>query len=86
MYKVIFASHAVRDAKKLIKSKLKDKCLELIEIIKMNPYQNHPPYEKLLGELHGLLSRRINIHHRFVYAVFEKERIVKVLRMWTHYE
>lgn len=65
---------------------LKDKALSLLSVLKENPYQTPPPYEKLIGDLHGYYSRRINIQHRLVYQVLEEERTVKVIRMWTHYE
>jgi toxin YoeB len=74
------------DAKKLASSGLKSKAQELLEVVSNNPYQNPPPYEKLVGDLAGAYSRRINIQHRLVYQVIEQEKIVKILRMWTHYE
>jgi toxin YoeB len=87
MYKIIYSSFAQKDAKKLAASdSLKKKCEKLLEMITIDPYQNLPPYEKLIGDLEGCLSRRINIKHRLVYEVLKKEKIVKVLRMWTHYE
>lgn len=83
---VVFAKHAVRDAKKLAAAGLKGKAQALIEVLAGDPFQNPPPYEKLVGDLEGAYSRRINIQHRLVYEVFKKERTVRVLRMWTHYE
>ncbi len=83
---VVFAKHAVKDAKKLAAAGLKDKAQALIEVLANDPFQNPPPFEKLVGDLEGAYSRRINIHHRLVYEVFKKERTVRVLRMWTHYE
>jgi len=83
---VVFAKHAVRDAKKLAAAGLKGKAQALIEVLANGPFQNPPPYEKLVGDLEGAYSRRINIQHRLVYEVFKKERTVRVLRMWTHYE
>lgn len=83
---VVFAKHAVKDAKKLAAAGLKSKAQNLIEVLAINPFQNPPPYEKLVGDLDGAYSRRINIHHRLVYEVFKKARKVRVLRMWTHYE
>ena len=83
---VIFAKHAQRDAQKLAASGLKTKAQELLAIIKENPFQNPPPYEKLIGDLAGAYSRRINIQHRLVYEVLEAQHTVKVLRMWSHYE
>jgi Txe/YoeB family toxin of toxin-antitoxin system len=86
MYKIIYSSQAQRDAKKANKSSLKNNIQKIIEIIQKNPYQNPPPYEKLLGDLSGTYSRRINIQHRLIYQIYEKEKIVKIIRMWTHYE
>ena len=85
-WNVVYYKQAQKDAKKLSSSGLKDKALTLIEILKVNPFQNPPPYEKLLGDLLGAYSRRINIQHRIVYQVYERERTVKIIRMWTHYE
>jgi toxin YoeB len=86
MWKVFYTRQAQKDARKLASSGLKSKAEELIKIISKNPYQNPPPYEKLVGDLSGALSRRINIQHRLVYQVYESEKSVKVLRLWTHYE
>ena len=86
MHKVVYSKGAIKDVEKIKKSGLKDKTLRLIEVVKSNPYQNPPPYEKLLGELKGLYTRRINIQHRLVYQIYEKEKVVKILSMWTHYE
>ena len=83
---VVFTKQAQKDAKKLSASGLRAKAEELLEILRMNPYQNPPPYEKLVGDLAGAYSRRINIQHRLVYQVLETEQTVKVLRMWSHYE
>ena len=83
---VVFAKHAVKDAKKLAAAGLKSKAQNLLEVLAIDPFQNPPPYEKLTGDLDSAYSRRINIHHRFVYEVFKKARKVRVLRMWTHYE
>ena len=83
---VVFAKHAVKDAKKLAAAGLKSKAQNLLEVLAIDPFQNPPPYEKLVGDLDGAYSRRINIHHRLVYEVFKKARKVRVLRMWTHYE
>lgn len=85
-FDVIFTPQAVKDAKKLSEAGLKAKAQGIIEILKDNPFQNPPPYEKLVGDLKGLYSRRINIQHRLVYAIYPDLRLVKVLRMWTHYE
>lgn len=86
MWELLYTNQARKDAKKLASSGLKGKAQELLEIVSRNPYQNPPPYEKLVGDLAGAYSRRINIQHRLVYQVLEQEKIVKVLRMWTHYE
>lgn len=86
MYKIVFTKQAQKDAKKLVDSGLKSKAKELLEVLASDPFQNPPNFEKLLGDLQGLFSRRINIQHRIVYQVLKKENIVKILRMWTHYE
>jgi len=83
---LVYTQQAQKDAKKLAASGLKKKAQELLDILKENPFQNPPPYEKLVGELKGAYSRRINIQHRLVYQVIDKENVVKVLRLWTHYE
>jgi toxin YoeB len=85
-WRIVYSRHALKDAKKLAQSNLKPKTEELLAILKSNPFQNPPPYEKLVGDLQGAYSRRVNIQHRLVYQVLEQEQIVKVLRMWTHYE
>ncbi|TAL04816.1 MAG: Txe/YoeB family addiction module toxin [Porticoccaceae bacterium] len=85
-WRVVYARQAQKDAKKLAASGLKEKATELLRIVQIDPFQNPPPYEKLVGDLAGAYSRRINIQHRLVYEVLEDERVVKVLRMWTHYE
>ena len=85
-YKLVFAKQAQKDAKKLSAAGLKPKAEELLELIAHDPYQSPPRFEKLVGNLSGAISRRINIQHRLVYQVIEEERIIKVLRMWTHYE
>lgn len=85
-WQVVFAKHALKDAKKLLAAGLKPKAEELLKILATNPFQNPPPYEKLVGDLSGAYSRRINIQHRLVYEVFTDTRTVRVLRMWTHYE
>ena len=86
MWDVVYSRQSIKDSKKIEQSNLKQVVKKLIEIIKNNPFQNPPPYEKLVGDLIGKYSRRINIQHRLVYEVFEKENVVRVLRMWTHYE
>jgi len=85
-WKLVFAKHAQKDAKKLASAGLKSKAEELLAVLAQDPFQNPPPYEKLMGDLAGAYSRRINIQHRLVYEVFAKECTVRVLRMWTHYE
>jgi len=85
-WKLVYTKHAQKDAKKLSASGLKPKAQQLLDILAENPFQNPPPYEKLVGDLAGAYSRRINIKHRLVYQVLEGLRTVKVLRMWTHYE
>ncbi|MFT5369420.1 MAG: toxin YoeB [Candidatus Latescibacterota bacterium] len=85
-WEIVYTKQAQKDAKKLARSGLKTKAVELIDILKVDPYQNPPPYEKLVGDLLGAYSRRINIQHRIVYQVLESERIVKVIRLWTRYE
>ncbi len=83
---IVYAKHAIKDAKKLAASGLKAKAQQLLAILENDPFQNPPPYEKLIGDLAGAYSRRINIQHRIVYEVFLKEKTVRVLRMWSHYE
>ena len=85
-WQVLYTKHARKDAKRLAKSNLKENAQALLEILCKDPFQTPPPFEKLLGDLSGAYSRRINIHHRLVYQVLEEEKVVKVLRMWTHYE
>ena len=86
MYTVTFMRQAQKDAKKLSASGLKRKASKLIDIIRQDPYTYPPEYEFLKGDMNGLISRRINKQHRLVYEVFENERLIKVYRMWTHYE
>ncbi|WP_419811049.1 Txe/YoeB family addiction module toxin [Bacterioplanoides sp.] len=85
-WSLYYTKQAQKDARKLASSGLKDKAQELLRIIEINPYQNPPPYEKLVGDLAGAYSRRINIQHRLVYQVLEADRAIKILRLWTHYE
>ncbi|MFZ5571495.1 MAG: Txe/YoeB family addiction module toxin [Thermodesulfobacteriota bacterium] len=85
-YKIVFTKQAQKDAKKLSVYGLRAKAEQLLEILRDNPYQTPPFYEKLVGDLAGAYSRRINIQHRLIYEVVENEKIVKVIRMWTHYE
>ena len=86
MQTIKYSKQAVKNTKKIEQSNLKQNVINLIEILKINPFQNHPTYEKLVGDLTGFFSRRINIQHRLVYEVFQTEKIVRILRMWTHYE
>jgi len=76
----------IKDAKKIAASGLKNNAKKLLELLKENPYQNPPPYERLVGDLKGSYSRRINIQHRLVYQIIEEEHIVKIIRLWTYYE
>jgi Txe/YoeB family toxin of toxin-antitoxin system len=85
-WQVVYSRHAQKDARKLATAGLKVKAQELLAVLATDPFQNPPPYEKLVGDLAGAYSRRINIQHRLIYEVFSKERVVRVLRMWTHYE
>ncbi len=85
-WQIVYSKHAQKDAKKLASAGLKAKALELLDVLTADPFQNPPPYEKLVGDLAGAYSRRINIQHRLVYEVFPKLRVVRVLRMWAHYE
>lgn len=86
MYEIIYTKTAGKDIPKLKSAKLDKKALALIEVIKSNPFQNPPPYEKLRGELKEFYSRRINVQHRLVYQVLEEEKIVKIVSLWSHYE
>lgn len=86
MWELVYARQAQKDAQKLAASGLKTKTQELLATVTANPFQNPPPYEKLVGDLAGAYSRRVNIQHRLVYEVLQEQRIIKVLRMWTHYE
>ena len=85
-WNLVFSKYALKDAKKISAAGLKDKTEALLEVLAIDPLQNPPPYEKLVGDLKGAYSRRINIQHRLVYEVFRKEKTVRVLRMWTHYD
>jgi toxin YoeB len=85
-WRVVYTSQARRDAKKLARSGLKPQAERLLGILSKDPYQTPPPYERLLGDLAGACSRRINIHHRLVYQVLDNIKTVKIIRMWTHYE
>ena len=85
-WRLAYTNQAQKDARKLASAGLKDKAQLLLEILAANPFQTPPPYEKLVGDLAGAYSRRINIQHRLVYQVLERDRVVKILRLWTHYE
>jgi len=86
MWGLVYTNHALKDAKRLSKIGLRQKAEVLLSILSKNPFQNPPSYEKLVGDLEGAFSRRINIQHRLVYQVLQKEKVVKILRMYTHYE
>ena len=86
MWQVVFTKQTQKDAKKLSATGLRPKVQQQFEILYENPYKTPPPFEKLLGDLSGAFSRRINIQHRLVYQVLDEEKMVKVIRMWTHYE
>jgi len=85
-WNLVYSKYALKDAKKLALVGLKDNAQALLDILEVDPLQNPPPYEKLVGDLKGAYSCRINIQHRLVYEIFRKEKTVRVLRMWTHYE
>ena len=85
-WRVVFTKQAQKDARKIARSGLREKTEELLEILRNDPRQSSPPFEKPVGDLSGAFSRRINIQHRLVYQILDRERTVKVLRMWTHYE
>jgi Txe/YoeB family toxin of toxin-antitoxin system len=86
MWRVVFTNQAQKDAKKLASAGLRSKAEKLLDILRENPYKTPPTFEKLLGDLSGAYSRRINIQHRLVYQILDNEKVVKVIRMWTHYE
>jgi len=86
MYAVVYTKNSVKDIQKIKATRLAKKVKDLIALIKQNPFQTPPPYEKLVGDLQGAYSRRINIKHRLVYEVFEPEKTIKILSMWSHYE
>ena len=85
-WRVVFTKQAQKDAKKLAAAGLRSKAERLLDILRENPYQTPPPFEKLVGDLAGAYCRRINIQHRLVYEILNKEKVVKVIKMWTHYE
>ncbi len=86
IWRLVYTRQARKDARKLLSSDLKDKAEQLLKILREDPYRSPPPFEKLVGDLSGAYSRRINIQHRLVYQVLEEKSVVKVIRMWTHYE
>jgi toxin YoeB len=86
MYKLLYSKQAQKDAKKLSPSNLKKKAICILEMLEVDPFQNPPPFERLIGDLQDAISRRINIQHRIIYQVLENRKIVRILRMWTHYE
>lgn len=86
MYKVEFHKRALKDIEKLKENKLESKAKRLVEIIKENPFQNPPPYEKLVGNLESFISRRINIQHRLIYQVLEDKKVIRIISLWSHYE
>ena len=85
-WRLIYTKQAQKDAKKIAAAGLKTKAESIIQILRENPFQTPPPFEKLVGDLSGAFSRRINIHHRLIYQVLNDEKVVKIIRMWTHYE
>jgi toxin YoeB len=85
-WRIVYTRQAQKDAKKLARSNLKEKAQELLSLLETDPFQNPPQFEKLVGDLEGAYSRRINIQHRLVYQVLDENRAVKILRLWTHYE
>lgn len=85
-WRLVYTNQAHKDAKKISQAGLKEKVIELLEILEKDPFQTPPQFEKLLGDLKGAYSRRINIHHRLVYQILSKEKTIKIIRMWTHYE
>ena len=86
MYRIVYTKTATKDIPKLKSAHLDEKAKSLIEIIRENPFQNPPPYEQLIGDLNGAYSRRINVQHRLVYEVYESEKTIKIISLWTHYE
>jgi len=86
MWEIVYSKQALKDSKRIAETGLKPKTVQLIDILKKDPYQNPPPYEKLVGDLNGAYSRRINLQHRLIYQIFQDEKIIRILRMWTHYQ
>jgi Txe/YoeB family toxin of toxin-antitoxin system len=85
-WRLVYTRQAEKDAKKIAASGLRSKAEEIIQILRENPFQTPPPFEKLVGDLAGAYSRRINIHHRLIYQILTEEKVVKIIRMWTHYK
>ncbi len=85
-WRIIYTKHALKDAKKISASGLRSQAERLLDILKENPYKNPPPFKKLVGDLEGAYSRRINIQHQLIYQVLDEIKVIKVIRMWTHYE
>jgi len=85
-WRLVYTRQAEKDAKKIAASGLRSKAEEIIQILRENPFQTTPPFEKLVGDLAGAYSRRINIHHRLIYQILTEEKVVKIIRMWTHYK
>lgn len=85
-YEIVFSKSALKNIPKLRAANLSDKVKKLIDVIREDPFRNPPPYEKLVGDMKGLYSRRINIQHRLVYQVFEEEKIIRIVSVWSHYE
>jgi Txe/YoeB family toxin of toxin-antitoxin system len=85
-YKLYFTKQAQKDAKRINQAGLKNQVIKLLNILESKPFSRYPPFEKLLGDLTGAYSRRINLQHRLVYQIYEKEKVIKIIRMWTHYE
>ena len=85
-WRLVYTRQAEKDAKKIATSGLRSKAEEIIQILRENPFQTPPPFEKLVGDLAGAYSRRINIHHRLIYQILTEEKVVKIIRMWTHYK
>lgn len=86
MWEIVFTKHAVADSEKISAAGLKEKVIELIEILRNNPYQTTPKFKILKGDLSGAISRRINLKHRLVYQIIDEQKTVKIIRMWSHYE
>ena len=86
MYQVVFTKQAMKDRRLIAQAGLEKRAKALLEVLQKDPFQNPPPYEKLVGDLNGFYSRRINIQHRLVYSVHREQKTVKILRLWTHYE